>query len=116
MEGIGDLLVTMEILFALIVAVVFFVLADNVAKLRREAEKQTKLLRLMALAASGQPGIVGRVGKMQSWVDEKVNGKIRLFSEDWECRSASRIGDMQPARVTAIDGIMLTVVRHEEVK
>ncbi len=60
-------------------------------------------------AQIGVDGMIGVGGRARDVVGQDEPGNIDIHGETWRAQSASRIAAGQPVRVTAVNGLTLTV-------
>ncbi len=60
-------------------------------------------------SVTGVDGMIGVSGRARGVVGPDEPGNINIHGEIWRAQSASRIAAGQPVRVTAVDGLTLTV-------
>jgi len=58
---------------------------------------------------TGQEGLVGEQGEVKQAVPAGGEGKVLVHGEYWRARSAQTVNQGAPVRVTAVDGMLLTV-------
>ena len=60
-------------------------------------------------AVTGVDGMIGVGGRARDVVGPDESGNVDIHGEIWRAQSASRIAAGQPVRITAVDGLTLTV-------
>ncbi len=60
-------------------------------------------------SVTGVDGMIGVDGRMRNVVGPDEPGNVDIHGEIWRAQSASRVAVGQPVRVTAVDGLTLTV-------
>lgn len=60
-------------------------------------------------SVTGVDGMIGVGGRMRDVVGPNESGNVDIHGEIWRAQSASRLAAGQPVRVTAVDGLTLTV-------
>jgi membrane-bound serine protease (ClpP class) len=75
----------------------------------------TLVLGRLALRAYRQPpatgieGMIGAAGRVRADVRPDAAGQVDIHGEIWRAQSATHIAAGQPVRVTAVNGLTLTV-------
>lgn len=79
----------------------------------------TLFLGRLALAAqrqravTGVDGMIGTVGRVRDAVGPDQSGRVDIHGEIWRAQGTSRVGAGKPVRVTAVNGLTLTVEPSE---
>jgi membrane-bound serine protease (ClpP class) len=60
---------------------------------------------------TGEPGMIGRAGIALTSIPAGMTGRVATHGEIWQATSAEPIAEGDPVRVTAIDGLTVTVRR-----
>ena len=60
-------------------------------------------------SVTGVDGMIGVDGRMRNVVGPDEPGNVDIHGEIWRAQSASRVAAGKPVRVTAVDGLTLTV-------
>jgi membrane-bound serine protease (ClpP class) len=66
----------------------------------------------LAPPVTGRAGMVDTVGETLSSINPGRSGRVSTHGEIWEARSDEEIGEGEPVRVVAVDGLRLTVRRE----
>ena len=66
----------------------------------------------LAPPVTGRAGMINTVGKALSSINPGRSGRVSTHGEIWEARSDEEIGEGEPVRVVAVDGLRLTVRRE----
>src|SRR5579859_2907931 len=96
-------------LISITIIIVFFVLANNISLIRKEAEKQRKFLRLLSMAAPGAIGMIGQTGTIQFFINPPYAGRVRVFDEDWDCVASEKIEFGASVVIKSVNGLALVV-------
>ena len=67
----------------------------------------------LASPMTGRAGMIDTVGETLSSISPSSSGRVSTHGEIWEARSDEEIGEGEPVRVVAVDGLRLTVRREE---
>jgi membrane protein implicated in regulation of membrane protease activity len=113
MEQTSVVVLLLEIIVGLIVSIVgliaFFDVWFALRAIRRETEGLGKMVRLMALAASGQ-SLVGRTAVTQGTVNpHTTSGQVIIDGEYWNCWAENAIPAGTKVSVKALVGLNLCV-------
>ena len=66
----------------------------------------------LAPPVTGRAGMIDTVGETLSSINPGRSGRVSTHGEIWEARSDEEIGEGEPVRVVAVDGLRLTVRRE----
>ena len=66
----------------------------------------------LAPPVTGRAGMMDTVGETLSSISPGRSGRVSTHGEIWEARSDEEIGEGEPVRVVAVDGLRLTVRRE----